>query len=293
MHHRGVRSDGTSWAAVALALVSLASLVCIVLGAVALAVGETRPTTRATSVQQHSTSTTAFGWSGTAALRTANDIYPDGQVQSPQPVFLRLLTDVTVTADVTTSGAAPTGSHPLTLRATLADDTGWSRTWALDRTVILAGGSAHLSAPLRLSDLNSEIAWNQTATGVRSPVTLTLTVDSGQVDRPTARLAFSLSDLLFRPRGPLTTTARTTVSVPARATAVVRLDGQSVSIESLRTNGAALLGGGLIVAGAAALARRRSRRRAEPPAHARVTIPEQRAALGRTTREPARETLPL
>jgi hypothetical protein len=112
------------------------------------------------------------------------------------------------------------------------------------------------------------------------------------VDRPTARLAFSLSDLLFRPRGPLTTTARTTVSVPARATAVVRLDGQSVSIESLRTNGAALLGGGLIVAGAAALARRRSRRRAEPPAHARVTIPEQRAALGQT-REPARETLPL
>jgi hypothetical protein len=292
MHHRGVRSDGTSWAAVALALVSVVSLVCVVLGGVALAVGETRPTTRATSVQQRSTSTTAFGWSGTAPLRTANDIYPDGQVQSPQPVFLRLLTDVTVTADVATSGAAPTGSHPLTLRATLADDTGWSRTWALDRTVIVAGSSAHLSAPLRLSDLNSEIGWNQTATGVRSPVTLTLTVDSGQQDRPTARLAFSLSDLLFRPLGPLTTTTRTTLSVPARTTGVVRLAGQSVSVESLRTNGAALLGGGLIVAGAAALARRRSRRRAEPPAHARVTIPEQRAALGQT-REPARETLPL
>ena len=198
MHHRrGNRSDGTSWAAkgrAMLVVVGFASLLCIVFGAVALAVGETRPTTRTTSTAQAWTSTTAFGWSGTAA---ANDIYPDGRVQSPQPVYLRLLTDIAVTADVTDSGAVRTGSRPLTLRATLGDDTGWRRTWALDRTIPVDGSSAHLSAPLRLSDLHSETAWNQTATGVQSPVTLTLTVVSGRPDQPFARLPFSFVQLLL------------------------------------------------------------------------------------------------
>lgn len=283
MHHRrAVRSDGTSWAAKSrtlLTVISLGSLLCIVVGATALAIGETRPLTRTTTAALPWTSTTTFGWFGSAA---ANDIYPDGRVQSPQPVFLRLLSDVTVTADVRTSGAVRSGSGPLTLRATLSDDTGWTRTWALDRAVAAGaagGGSVHLSAPLQLGVLQQETAWNQAATGVSSPVTLTLTVDSGRPEQPPAHVAFSLGQLLFKPLGPLTTTTGGSVSTHVRTAGAVRLAGKAIAVETLRKAGALLLGVGVIGAVAATLAGRRRRRRPATPAHVRVQVPGQRAAL--------------
>ena len=282
MHHRrAARSDGTSWAALgpaALTVVSLASVLCLVLGALALTIGMTRPTTRTSTAARPWTTTTTFGWSGTT---TANDIYPDGQVQSPQPVFLRLLNEITVTADVSSSGVARSGSQPLTLRATLSDDSGWSRTWALDRAVVSTDGPAHLSAPLKLDTLFDEVAWNQIATGVQNPITLTLSVDREQGNSPSARLAFSLQRLLFKPLGPLTTSNGGTVSATTHTAGAVRLAGQSVSVARLRTSGAVLIGAGLIVAAAATLAdqRRRRRRRAESAPHLRVAVPGQRQTI--------------
>jgi hypothetical protein len=285
MHHRrAVRSDGTSWAArrsVALAVLSLISIVCLVVGAMALVVGATRPATRTSTVRQPWSTSTTFGWSGTTDLPTANDIYPDGRVQSPQPVFLRLLNDITVTADVAGAGAAPTGSTPLTMRATLGDGSGWSRTWALDRTVAKDGSPAHLSAPLQLSNLYYEVAWNQVATGVVTPVTLTLSVDSGQATASSPHLTFSLDRLLLKPTGPLTTTTGGSVGVTSRTVGTVRLAGQLVSVASLRKSAAVLLTGGLILAAAATLADRRRRRgrRSEFAEPVRMDIPRQRAPI--------------
>jgi hypothetical protein len=267
---------------VTITCIGLASLLCLVLGATALAIGTTRPATRTTTVQRTWTNTTTFGWSGAAA---ASDIYPDGQVQSPQPVFLRLLSDITVTADVTASGATRAASSgPLTLRATLGDDTGWSRTWALDRSVASAGDTVHLSAPLQLGNLLMETGWNQISTGVLSPVTLTLSVDSGQAASPSAQTKFSLDRLLFKPLGPLTTSTGGSVPAATHTTAAVRLAGHSVSVAHLRTDGAVLVGVGLIVAAVAALAdrrRRRSRRsrrsRTVAGASVRAGVPGQRS----------------
>lgn len=285
MHHRrAVRSDGTSWAArgtAVLAIVSVISLVCLVVGATALAIGATRPTTRTSTVQRPWTTSTTFGWSGTTAVPTANDIYPDGRVQSPQPVFLHLLTDITVTADVTGTGVAPAGSKPLTLRATLGDGSGWSRTWALDRTTASNGSPAHLSAPLQLNNLYYEVAWNQVATGVVTPITLTLSVDSGQAATSSPQLTFSLDRLLLKPLGSLTTSTGGSVSAVSHTVGTVGLAGKSVSVESLRKSGAMLLAAGLILAVAATLTDRRRRRslRSESVARVRFDLPAQREAI--------------
>jgi hypothetical protein len=285
MHHRrAVRSDGTSWAArssAVLATVSLISLVCLVVGSIALAIGATRPTTRTSTVQRPWSTSTTFGWSGTAAVASTNDIYPDGRVQSPQPVFLRLLSDITVTADVANTGAAPAGSTPLTLRATLGDGSGWSRTWALDRTVATNGGPAHLSAPLQLNNLYYEVAWNQVATGVVTPITLTLSVDSGQAAPSSPHLAFSLDRLLLQPIGALTTRTGGTASAVTHTVGTVGLAGKSVSVESVRKSGALLLGAGVILAVAATLTDRRRRRirRSESAATVRMELPAQREAI--------------
>jgi hypothetical protein len=243
-----------------------------------------RLTTRIATAARPWTTTTTFGWSGTAAV---DDVYPDGRVQSPQPVFLRLLNDVTVTADVTESGAAPAGSSPITLRATLGDASGWSRTWALDRAVISAGSPVHLSAPLNLNNLYYEMAWNQVATGAVNPITLTLTVDSGQAAIPPAHLAFSLDRLLFKPLGALTTTTRGSVASSTRTVATVRLAGKSISVDNLRKAGAILVGAGLILGAAATLTSRgrRSRRGAQPVAPPRLDIPSQRQEVEQTAPE--------
>ena len=285
MHHRrAVRSDGTSWAArssAVLATVSLISLVCLVVGSMALAIGATRPTTDTSTVLRPWATSTTFGWSGTTTVSTANDIYPDGRAQSPQPVFLRLLNDITVTADVTNAGAAPAGSKPLTLRATLGDGSGWSRTWALDRTVAGSGSPGHLSAPLQLNNLYYEVAWNQVATGVVTPITLTLTVDSGEAATSSPHLTFSLDRLLLQPLGSLTTKTGGSVSVVTHAVATVGLAGQSVSVENLRKSGAVLLGAGLILAVAATVTdrRRRRSRRPESAAAVRWDLPAQRETI--------------
>jgi hypothetical protein len=123
------------------------------------------------------------------------------------------------------------------------------------------------------------MAWNQTATGVSSPVTLTLTVDSGRADQPPAHLAFSLDQLLFKPLGPLTTTTRGDVPTSVRTAGVVQLAGKAVAVEKMRNAGAVLVGLGVIRVGAAVLAGRRGRRRVGVAAAARVEIPGQRAAL--------------
>lgn len=237
-----VRRMATGSVAVAAAFLALAALAF------------TRPENKPVTVRTPYTEKVAFGYHATAA--GAGPVYPGGTLTTGDPVFLRLVPRVRVSAGyrlATTARHRLTGTIEMVARLTAA--TGWSRDIEVSPPTRFAGDRAHAEATLDLPRLRSLTRRVEALTGAPAGGDYTLAVVprvhvAGMLDGEPMHsdfapaLSFQLSALQLRPGAPtagsdgeqdgLAPSRRGTVAV--RGTAPNRLTalGHGVPVATVR-----------------------------------------------------------
>jgi signal peptidase I len=145
---------------------------CLLGAGVLAAVAYSRPESGLTPTSVPFSQRGAFGYSGAAP---AGPAYPDGKVSTAEPLFTRLLDNVTVRFDYSFAAAEPhTLSGRASLEAQVSSADGWSRTLALAGPTAFSGDHVRLAGTLHLAELEATLARLETTTQVSDPYTLTL-----------------------------------------------------------------------------------------------------------------------
>jgi len=263
----------------ALAACGVAAAASLLLGLLAF----TRPTTNAATVKSAYTERVSFAYRATAA---AGPVYPGGVVRTGDPVFLRLVDRVRVTAGYRFTATAPHrvgGTMEVLVR--ISSPTGWTRSLPLAAPARFAGDRARRRVTLDLPRLRSLIERVETLTGTSAGGDYTLAVVprvrltgtlAGQPlsSEYAPSLSFQLSALQLRPGGApatsssddqqdgLTPSRRGTVATTATAANTLGIGGLALPVTTARW---IALAGLLLAAATALLARVRQRRRPSDP----------------------------
>jgi signal peptidase I len=184
-------------------------------------------------------------------------VYPDGSIDTGEPVFLRVSSDVQV--DVRYHLEAPAlraASGTVTLAADVSGTNGWHRRFELG-SAPLAGADATVSAPLQLPSIRAALSDAEAATGIRANTYhLTLTASVAGAARAGATaidLAWSPSYALDLGAGTLTPAGKPEVSRDGSATrrvtapATIRFGGRAVDVRAARTGAAGAAGLALVL----------------------------------------------
>jgi signal peptidase I len=234
------------------AVVAVAALAAVVL----LVYPDVRPADQTVAVTQQG----RFGYSGTAA---AGATYPDGRIETGDPIYTRLLEGLTVTFSDAVSSATPVeGSVRLDVTVTTAD--GWSAPLPGGVPAAFAGGTASAGVPIDVAAAQALIGRHAAEVGSGStPATLTVTpaVDlrGAAEGRPftapfEAGLSFALDTVSLRPvtSSPATFTPTADTAVPVRSLAPTSFSayGHTLPIATARRIAGAVLlfalAGGLV-----------------------------------------------
>ncbi len=146
----------------------------VALFAVLSVVAFARSAVGTTTVASRYTQQLTFGYHGPA--RTGS-VYPNGTVSSGEPIYLQLVHQLTLTAAYKLITAAPNRVHgTIRIRGTLANDTGWRRSYWLGPTTRFSGDSARTSARLDLAQLQALTNRVSTQIGLAADGSYTLAV---------------------------------------------------------------------------------------------------------------------
>ena len=149
-----------SWIDSALALSGAAFLAAAALGLFAFS----RPTETETTRSAPYRESGVFGYSGDARAGVA---YPDGRVDTGEPVFLRLVDELRVSFDYRVEAESQVDAHgEIGLAAVLSGAEGWKRTIALQEPTAFTGTATAAEGVLDLRRLSGLIKRVERETGV-------------------------------------------------------------------------------------------------------------------------------
>lgn len=249
--------------------------VLVIVGAVLAVAAWTRPVTEPGTVDY-----THGGEFSYEADVPAGPVYPDGRIQTGDPVFLRLGDRLDVAFDWEfDSDPAPAelrGSGQLV--AVVRDGSGWTTSLPLAQEVEWSGTQARLAGELDLGEVARVAARVAEATGVSSSSrTVTLMADialEGTLDGAAfsagaaPSMSLSVDELRAQPSSPadgegaggLFAASETgSVMVPGRETATLSVAGRSLPVAIVRPVSLALVALGMVLAAAAAFLAVRTR----------------------------------
>jgi signal peptidase I len=241
-----------TWRGVTVGLGALTAA-CAVLGATAY----TRPTTTTAPTEIDYTQAGEFSYSATAP---AGPVYPSGQVNTGDPVYLRLVPALDIEFAYTfSSSSTRAAAGTIALAAEVADGTGWTHRVQLRRPTAFDGERAKVTGRLAVADLQALLARVHAATGVQGGTpTITVLPDirvdatfagGPASDRFHPRMQFQLDPLQLRlPASPATSDgtpaddvlrphSEGTITQPGLAPARLELMGRSVTVTDARRVG--------------------------------------------------------
>lgn len=197
--------EGGSLVGLARGALTAGALALVAFGALA-ALAWTRPATEDRTVADAYTHTGTFAYDARARRGAA---YPDGKVETGEPVFVRLSRTVDVAFDYRFTSSRPASIRgEVALEATIADGLGWQRTLPLAEAAHFTGPAARVEGRLDLRRLLAILDGVRSSTGqvvsqarvtVVPRVTVTGSAGGAPVDPVfTPALAFTLDPVALR-----------------------------------------------------------------------------------------------
>jgi signal peptidase I len=213
----------------------------------------------ATQVESSTVTVTQSGRYGYTAAADTGTTYPTGRVETGDPVYTRLVDDLTVSFEDTLTGPGLTGlAGTLLLEVRLAAADGWSAVLERGRAVPFEGGTAAASVTVDTEAAREVLAEHQDevgAPGGGATVTVVPVVEAaGELERQPvsvgapAGLAFTLDEVALRPvagEDAVAPTTESSVAVDRTVPGTLSMAGATVPVATART----VVGGLLVLAG--------------------------------------------